>query len=40
VEAVIAAHRGHVEVTSRPGQTVFVITLPLPGAGSSARDPS
>jgi two-component system OmpR family sensor kinase len=39
VEAVVGAHRGHVGVTSRPGQTVFVITLPLPGAASPS-DPS
>ncbi len=31
VDAVVAAHQGHVEVTSQPGQTVFTITLPLPG---------
>ena len=30
VEAVVSAHRGHVEVTSQPGRTVFAISLPLP----------
>jgi two-component system OmpR family sensor kinase len=40
VDAVVTAHRGHVQVTSRPGQTVFVIILPLPGAGISPPDPS
>jgi two-component system, OmpR family, sensor kinase len=29
VEAVVAAHGGQVTVTSRPGQTSFVITLPV-----------
>jgi two-component system OmpR family sensor kinase len=29
VAAVVAAHRGTVAVSSRPGQTRFVITLPL-----------
>jgi two-component system OmpR family sensor kinase len=28
VEAVTTAHHGHIEVTSRPGQTRFTITLP------------
>jgi two-component system OmpR family sensor kinase len=32
VAAVIAAHHGTVAVSSRPGQTRFVITLPLPHA--------
>jgi two-component system, OmpR family, sensor kinase len=32
VAAVIAAHHGTVTVSSRPGQTRFVITLPLPRA--------
>ena len=30
VEAVVSAHRGHVEVSSQPGRTVFAISLPLP----------
>jgi two-component system, OmpR family, sensor kinase len=30
VDAVTAAHRGRVEVSSRPGQTRFTITLPRP----------
>jgi two-component system, OmpR family, sensor kinase len=29
VSAVVAAHRGTVSVESRPGQTVFTVTLPL-----------
>jgi two-component system, OmpR family, sensor kinase len=29
VAAVVAAHRGHVSVQSRPGQTVFTVVLPL-----------
>jgi two-component system OmpR family sensor kinase len=29
VSAVVAAHRGTVSVDSRPGQTVFTVTLPL-----------
>ena len=36
VDAVVAAHQGHVEVTSQPGRTVFTITLPLP---APAPDP-
>ena len=35
VAAVIAAHHGTVAVSSRPGQTRFVITLPLPHAPSA-----
>jgi two-component system OmpR family sensor kinase len=30
VDAVVAAHRGQAGLTSRPGHTVFAITLPLP----------
>ena len=34
VQAVTAAHGGHAAVTSRPGETRFIITLPRPsGAG-------
>jgi len=29
VDAVVAAHRGAVQVTSRPGMTCFAIALPL-----------
>jgi two-component system OmpR family sensor kinase len=32
VQAVTAAHGGHAEVSSRPGETRFTITLPLAGA--------
>jgi two-component system, OmpR family, sensor kinase len=32
VAAVVAAHQGTVTLASRPGQTRFVITLPLPHA--------
>jgi two-component system OmpR family sensor kinase len=32
VDAVIAAHGGTAAVTSRPGRTSFVISLPVPGA--------
>lgn len=41
VAAVVEAHRGLVEVTSRPGRTQFTITLPLAAwdrAGSQAGD--
>jgi two-component system, OmpR family, sensor kinase len=37
VEAVTAAHGGRVGVTSRPGRTSFVITLPGLGRPSGAR---
>ncbi len=40
VDAVVAAHGGHAEVTSRPGQTVFAITLPLPAAPANSDFPS
>jgi two-component system OmpR family sensor kinase len=30
VAGVVAAHGGAVDVTSRPGRTGFVVTLPLP----------
>jgi len=35
VDAVVAAHGGRVEVTSEPGRTAFVITLPISGAAGS-----
>jgi two-component system, OmpR family, sensor kinase len=38
VHAVTAAHGGHADVTSRPGETRFTITLPRP-AGGEAADP-
>ncbi len=38
VDAVVAAHGGHAQVTSRPGQTVFAITLPLPDSGATSGD--
>jgi two-component system OmpR family sensor kinase len=40
VDAVVAAHGGHAKVTSRPGQTVFAITLPLPTAPANSDSPS
>jgi two-component system OmpR family sensor kinase len=41
VDAVVAAHGGGVTVTSRPGRTSFVLTLPPldPPAGSGAQSP-
>jgi two-component system OmpR family sensor kinase len=36
VAAVVEAHRGHVEVTSRPGMTSFVVRLP--GAAQATAD--
>jgi two-component system OmpR family sensor kinase len=30
VAAVVAAHRGRVQVASQPGRTTFAIVLPLP----------
>jgi two-component system, OmpR family, sensor kinase len=38
VQAVTAAHGGHVTVTSRPGETRFTITLPR-AAGGEAEAP-
>jgi two-component system OmpR family sensor kinase len=38
VDAVVTAHQGHVSLTSQPGRTQFVITLPLPyGGGPDPR---
>jgi two-component system OmpR family sensor kinase len=36
VDAVVAAHGGHVEVHSRPGRTEFAVWLPAAGERSSA----
>ncbi|WP_046495178.1 sensor histidine kinase [Streptomyces odonnellii] len=38
VAAVVAAHGGTVEVTSRPGRTAFVVRLPLPGPDAETGD--
>jgi two-component system OmpR family sensor kinase len=32
VRAIVESHHGAVQVTSRPGQTAFIVRLPLPGA--------
>jgi two-component system, OmpR family, sensor kinase len=40
VDAVTAAHGGNVGVTSRPGQTRFVLTLPSPADPASAPAPT
>jgi two-component system OmpR family sensor kinase len=37
VAAVVTAHQGTVAVSSQPGQTRFVITLPLPGGPQAMR---
>ena len=37
VAAVVDAHQGKVAVTSRPGQTVFAVTLPADSAPSRLR---
>jgi two-component system OmpR family sensor kinase len=40
VSAVVAAHGGTVEVTSRPGRTVFTVTLPRDRASSPEPEPA
>jgi len=40
VSAVVHAHGGSVEVTSEPGQTAFVVQLPLPGPAAGDRSGS
>jgi two-component system, OmpR family, sensor kinase len=40
VAAVVAAHGGRVEVTSRPGRTQFAVHLPLPGSDGPANNGS
>jgi two-component system OmpR family sensor kinase len=40
VDAVTTAHGGHVSVTSAPGQTRFVITLPEDSSGTPAPAPA
>lgn len=39
VAGVVAAHRGRVTVSSRPGETVFTISLPLVAAAAAATTP-
>ncbi|CAN5507864.1 HAMP domain-containing sensor histidine kinase [soil metagenome] len=36
VAAVVAAHHGQIGVRSRPGETVFTVTLPMHGMGSTS----
>ncbi len=36
VQAIVSAHRGHVEVTSAPGDTTFTVTLPDDGPAPGA----
>jgi len=40
VSAVVAAHRGRIDVTSRPGETVFTVTLPMHGLRPAAAQTS
>ena len=39
VDAVVAAHRGSVEVTSRPGRTEFAVLLPVAGVVPTGPPP-
>ena len=38
VRAIVEAHHGDVRVTSHPGQTAFVVHLPLRSAGPSSPE--
>ncbi len=40
VEAVVAAHRGTVSVTSAPGRTTFTVTIPTDPTAASAAHPA
>ena len=40
VAAVVAAHHGSVAVESRPGQTVFTVTLPASNGSASKGSPA